>query len=270
MTTTELPRRHPALSRPFLRHLAEMSGAMLVGMLVLGRLWPLPDGLAARPDVASFVVATDMAVAMAVWMWHRGHTGAAIGEMAAAMYAPYALLLIPWYAGLVPPDAVQVGGHLLMLPTMVAVMLRRVDEYATIHVGAGARTGLLTRWPTALALLATADNLVDPGPLPPYSLLVLAFSYLAIGAVRRTLRPVGVLRAQLAGAGSYLLLIGAAMLTPAGVSHYLVGAGWLAHAGWDWWHHRRDAVVPRPFAEWCGVVDAVIGASVLVYAVSGG
>ena len=28
---------------------------------------------------------------------------------------------------------------------------------------------------------------------------------------------------------------------------YLVGAGWIVHAGWDLWHHRRNLVVPRPF-----------------------
>jgi hypothetical protein len=265
--TTVVLRRGPAFSRPFARHLAEMLAAMFVGMLVLGPLWPLSDGLAARADLASFVLATDMSVAMAVWMWHRGHSRAAIAEMTAAMYVPFAILLIPWWAGVLPSDAVLHGGHVLMLPAMVAVMLRRADVYATPHPDTPPRTGLLSRWPTALALLVTVDNLVDPRPLPAYSLLVLAFSYLAIGAVRRTHRPARVLRVQLTGAAAYLLLIAAALLAPAEVSHYLVGIGWLVHAGWDWWHHHHDAVVPRPFAEWCAVVDAVIGGSVLAYAV---
>jgi hypothetical protein len=268
MTTLAVRTRHPALSRPFLRHLAEMLAAMVVGMLVLGPLWPLPAGLSARADVASFVMATDMSIAMAVWMWHRGHPGAAIAEMTAAMVLPFALLLPPWYAGLIPAGAVEMGGHLLMLPAMVLAMLRRAEEYATPHAHAPARTGWLSRWPTALALLMTVDNMVDPRPLPAATMVVLPVGYLLIGAVRRTLRPARVLGVQLAGLAGYLVLAAVALVAPAGVGLWLIGIGWLAHAGWDWWHHRHDAVVPRAYAEWCGVVDTVIGVSVLAYALT--
>ncbi|WP_205751856.1 hypothetical protein [Cryptosporangium phraense] len=239
----------------FLRHFAEMLVAMYVGMLVLGPLWPIPTD---RADVASFVMATDMSLAMAVWMWHRSHDRLAIGEMTAAMYAPFAVLLLPWYAGLWSSGIVLVGGHVLGILAMAAVVLRHPTG------SAGPRTGPLTRWPTALALLATVDNVVDPRPLPAWSLVVLAVSYLLIGLLRRTLRPARVLRRQLAAAGFYLTLIAVALLAPGDVGLWVVGTGWLAHAGWDWWHHHHDAVVPRPFAEWCGVVDAVIGISVLV------
>jgi hypothetical protein len=237
-----------------------MVAAMTVGMLVLGPFWT-----PARIDLAAGWMATTMSVAMAVWMWHRGHGAVAIGEMTAAMYVPFLVLLIPWWAGLVPGEAVIVGGHVLMLPAMVLVMLRRVGEYTGDHVHTP-RTGLLTRWPTALALLCTVDNIVRPHALAPWTLLVLAFAYLSIGTVRRTLRPRTVLIRQLAAMAAYLLLILISILAGGVLSIYLVGAGWLAHAGWDYWHHRRDEVVPRAFAEWCGVLDAVIGISVLGYA----
>jgi hypothetical protein len=127
---------------------------------------------------------------------------------------------------------------------------------------------LLRRWPTALALALTIDNLVTPGPFAPWTLLVLAFAYLGIGAVRGTLRPRRVLAAQLGAAGVYLGLIALATALPATASAFVVGAGWLVHAGWDVWHHRRGLVVWREFAEWCAVLDAVIGVSVLMWAVA--
>jgi hypothetical protein len=245
---------------PFVRHLIEMVAAMTVGMLVLGPFWA-PD----RTDLAAGWMATTMSVAMAVWMWHRGHGTAAIGEMTAAMYAPFLILLIPWWAGLVPSEAVILGGHVLMLPAMVLAMLRRIGEYTGDHVHPP-RTGLLSRWPTALALLCTVDLVIRPQPLAPWTLLALAFGYLIIGTVRRTLHPRPVLIRQLAALAGYLLLILISVFADVVLSTYLVGAGWLAHTGWDYWHHRRDEVVPRAFAEWCGVLDAVVGITVIWYA----
>jgi len=39
----------------------------------------------------------------------------------------------------------------------------------------------------------------------------------------------------------------------------LAGAGFLAHAAWDAYHFRANKVVDRPYAEFCGVLDVVIG-----------
>jgi hypothetical protein len=125
---------------------------------------------------------------------------------------------------------------------------------------------VLSRWPTALALVMSVDNLVSPGPLAPWTLLVLAFAYLSIGAVRGTLRPANVLAAQVTAAIVYLGLIAVATVLPDPAAQFVVGAGWLAHAGWDIRHHRRDLVVRRGFAEWCAVFDSLIGVSVLLWA----
>jgi hypothetical protein len=261
---TALAARNRVLDRTFLRHLAEMIAAMVIGMVVLGPLWPLPAGPAARPDVAALVSAVDMAVAMAVWMAYRGHTAGAVAEMAAAMSAPFLILLIPWWAGLIPGPAVMIGGHVLMLPAMVLVMLRRAGDHPVRRTGWAAR--LIARWPTALALLITVDNLLHPRGLAPVMMLVLPVAYLVIGAVRRTLRPRRILLLQVAGLLGYALLALAALAAGPALGNYLVGAGWLVHAGWDYWHHRRDLVVPRAYAEWCGVLDTVVGVSVIAYA----
>jgi hypothetical protein len=122
----------------------------------------------------------------------------------------------------------------------------------------------LAHWPAALGLVMSVDNLIDPRPLPIAVMLVLPLGYLLIGGLRRTLRPRRVLLAQLGGLAGYLVLVGAALLADPVTAQVLVGLGWIAHAGWDAWHYRRRMVVPRGFAEWCLVVDLVIGVTVIV------
>ena len=72
--------------------------------------------------------------------------------------------------------------------------------------------------------------------------------------------------AQFAGATVYIGLIGVASVLPERAAQFVVGTAWLAHAGWDVWHHRRGLVVPRGVAQWCAVFDAVMGVSVLLWA----
>ncbi|GAB3819170.1 hypothetical protein [Micromonospora zhanjiangensis] len=44
----------------------------------------------------------------------------------------------------------------------------------------------------------------------------------------------------------------------------LVAAGWFGHAVWDAAHHRARRVVPRGYAQWCGVVDLLGTAAILL------
>src|SRR4051794_23924746 len=85
----------------FVRHYLEMVAAMFAGMFALGGLedlvWP---ALTARADVAAMVMATNMSLGMAAWMRFRGHSWRGIGEMSASMYVPFAVLLVPYWAGL--------------------------------------------------------------------------------------------------------------------------------------------------------------------------
>jgi len=139
MTTqiSSVPDRHTAAhSRGhrvwhFVRHYLEMVVAMLAGMLVLGPLeglvWP---ALTARPDVGVMVMATNMAIGMGAWMRFRGHSWRGIAEMSASMYVPFAVLLVPFWAGAIGEHTMMTWGHLLMLPAMALVMLLRPSEYA--------------------------------------------------------------------------------------------------------------------------------------------
>jgi hypothetical protein len=139
MTTDALPaitQHSHASSRArrtwhFARHYVEMVVAMFAGMFALGALegwlWP---GLTDRTDVAVLVMATNMSLGMGAWMRVRGHSWRGIAEMSAAMYLPFAVLLVPFWAGAVDGHAVMSWGHVLMFPAMALAMLLRPAEYA--------------------------------------------------------------------------------------------------------------------------------------------
>ncbi|MEV0616435.1 hypothetical protein AB0I81_24175 [Nonomuraea sp. NPDC050404] len=48
------------------------------------------------------------------------------------------------------------------------------------------------------------------------------------------------------------------------LGRYVVAAGWFLHGVWDFVHLKLDKVVARSFAEWCGVVDIVIAAELVL------
>ena len=86
-------------------------------------------------------MATNMVIGMSVWMRYRRHSWAAIVDLAGAMYVPLAVLIVPFWLGVLPGGALLGLMHVLMLPAMWLVMLRRPDEYVHEHraqVGPGA------------------------------------------------------------------------------------------------------------------------------------
>jgi hypothetical protein len=125
----------------FIRHLIEMIVAMFVGMAVLGGVVSLVFGLLGHPTLTHYaglrglLMTGYMTVGMTVWMRHRHHGWAAIGEMAAAMLAPYLLLIVPFWAGLLSASAFLGAMHVLMLPSMILAMLHRRGEYSQDHRG---------------------------------------------------------------------------------------------------------------------------------------
>ncbi|WP_307871604.1 hypothetical protein [Micromonospora sp. U21] len=257
-------------SRRLRWHLAEMALAMVAGMLLLAPWWDLAGtalglaGALGRPEVAALVMATNMTVGMTVWMRYRAHRWRAVGEMAAAMYVPFLLLLVPFRAGLLDGDALLLGGHLLMVPAMVLVAVRHRHETPVPVRRHPAVVALARRWPTGLALLMGLDMVFDPKVLSPWTMLVLPGGYLVIGLARGTLRGPGVLTTQLLGLVGWVALTLVAVTAGGRTAAWLVAFGWLAHAGWDLAHHRSGRVVPRGYAEWCGVLDAILGVAVIL------
>lgn len=258
----------PPRWRDFLRHGAEMVLAMVVGMALLAPAWEaVLVGTLTRPDVAALIDATDMTVAMTVWMLYRGHSRARVVEMAVAMYVPYLVLLVPYWLGVLPGERIMMGGHALMLPAMVVAMLAHRAEYSRPH---GSPTthpliGVLgRRWATWLALAMSLDNWEEASVPAPWTLLLLPAAYLIIGGYRGRLRDRRMLALQMAGLVLYIVLaVVAASVEPA-TAAWVVAAGWGIHALWDYAHHRADAVVPRGWSEWCGVVDLVIAVTIVL------
>jgi flagellar biosynthetic protein FliP len=113
----------------FVRHFLEMLAAMVIGMIALEPLWP-PIG---NVEVQALVMATNMTIGMAAWMVVRRHSWPSIIEMSAAMYLPFIVLFVPFWAGLISAGALLTLGHLLMLPAMLLAMLRRRTEYTAAH-----------------------------------------------------------------------------------------------------------------------------------------
>jgi hypothetical protein len=266
--------------RHFFRHALEMFVAMTVGMVLLAPVWVaafdwigLRDAVT-RPDLDSLIAATDMAVAMTIWMRYRGHNWARVAEMAAAMCAPYLVLIVPYWLGFLPGEHVVMGGHTLMIPAMAIAMLAHREEYSRHDGSVRAVHPLIVvlgqRWPTWVALAVSIDNWQDPSVPASWTLLLLPAAYLLFGGIRGQLRDSRMLALQLAGLALYLMLAVIASNAGPTAAAWVVAAAWGSHALWDLAHLRADAVVPRWWSEWCGVVDAVIAVTIVLLLASSG
>lgn len=124
------------------------------------------------------------------------------------------------------------------------------------------------RWPTWLGIATAAFFIVIAEWLPPdfgaWMLVLAALVYLVFGAVRKQLRSPGLLALETAGVLVFSTLALAALSVDQDLGRYLLAAGWLGHAAWDFAHHRADKVVPRWYAELCAVVDVLIAAFLIV------
>jgi hypothetical protein len=131
-------------TRHFVRHFLEMTIAMVLGMIVLGAVFReihllvfgtgYEDAWKRHAELAAFAMAFNMTLPMVVWMRHRGHRWAVCNEMAAAMVVPgFGLIGLLWL-GLISDEVVLPMQMALMLPSMIAVMLYRVDEYSKPHL----------------------------------------------------------------------------------------------------------------------------------------
>lgn len=129
VTATHPSRRRRTLT--FSRHLFEMTVAMLVGMAAYGlTLGFAAEGARLRePELFAFGMGASMTMTMVAWMRHRGHGWRNSGEMAAAMFAPVGGLLVCYWLGVTPADAICPIACALMIPAMAVAMLFRRDDY---------------------------------------------------------------------------------------------------------------------------------------------
>src|SRR5512133_1190660 len=122
----------------FLRHLLEMTVAMMVGMfayrLLVGSFLAaggttLEEARVAQPELFALGMATAMSVPMVAWMRHRGHSWRNGLEMSAAMFVPALLLIGCYELGAVSADSVCPVACAAMIPAMAGAMLFRRDDY---------------------------------------------------------------------------------------------------------------------------------------------
>jgi hypothetical protein len=122
----------------FLRHLLEMTAAMVLGMLAYGLVVggvasaagsSFEDARLGQPELFALGMATSMTVPMVVWMRHRGHGWRDGLEMSAAMIAPALALIICYRLRAVAADSVCPLACAAMIPAMVGAMLFRLDDY---------------------------------------------------------------------------------------------------------------------------------------------
>ena len=263
---TAVPTAEPSIARPgwsVARPTLELAASLAVGLLLLSPGWSLLLGpAAARPDLFILTAAADMAAAATVWLLYRGHRPGRVAAVAVAILLPGPVLLVPFRLGLLTGRRlVPVALVLTLVAVTVILLLRRAALPGVLGDARRAHPLIDTlgrRWPTWVGLAMVADNWLDPAVPAPWIMLVLPGGYLLIGGIRGRLRDRRMLLVQLAGLAGYLALILAAVGSGPMVAGWLVVAGWAAHAVWDAVHHRAGAVVPRGYAEWCGVIDAVI------------
>lgn len=94
---------------------------------------------------------------------------------------------------------------------------------------------------------------------------VLGVILIVIGLARGTWRT-AVNRWQLLGVAVFSALAVVASVTSPLVAGILIAVALIAHAAWDVTHHVRRAVVSRPYAEFCAVLDVTLAVAVILLA----
>ncbi len=107
-------------------------------------------------------------------------------------------------------------------------------------------------------------DLLDSGVDPSAVLLVAALVFFMLGVARGLLRSPGGLTLQAAGMLGFGVVALMALFVAPGLGAYLVAFALLGHAAWDAYHYLRDRVVARSYAEYCGVLDLLVGWAILV------
>ena len=136
---------------------------------------------------------------------------------------------------------------------------------ALVYLGAAALDRRWSAWAVLLAGLPLAFFFPSASEVvPSVVLLVAALIFLALGMARGLLRKPGGLTLQIAGMLAFgsIVLVALFYVYP-DLGGKLVGIAILGHAAWDAYHYLRNRVVPRSYAEFCAVVDLLLGAAIL-------
>ena len=94
--------------------------------------------------------------------------------------------------------------------------------------------------------------------------LVAALVFLVVGVARGQLQKPCDLALQTVGVLAFGSTVLVALYVDPDLGGYLVAFALIGHAGWDAYHYLRNRVVARSYAEWCAVVDLLLGAAILL------
>jgi hypothetical protein len=136
---------------------------------------------------------------------------------------------------------------------------------ALVYLGAAALDRRWSAWVVLLTGLPLAFFIPSiSGIDPSVVLLVAAPVFLVLGVARGQWQRPGGLPLQTAG----MLAFGSTVLVALFYVYpdfggKLVGIAILGHGAWDAYHYLRNRVVPRSYAEFCAVVDLLLGAAIL-------
>ena len=151
------------------------------------------------------------------------------------------------------------AGSVSSLAALVVLM-------ALVYVGAAALDRRRASWVVFLAgfaVMVVFQDLFDSGVEPSEVLLVAALVFVVVGAVRGQLCSPGGLTLQAAGTLGFGVVALVALYVDPDLAGYLVAAALLGHAAWDAVHFRLDRVVARSYAEFCAILDLLVGATIL-------
>jgi hypothetical protein len=136
---------------------------------------------------------------------------------------------------------------------------------ALIYLSAAALDRRWSAWVVLLAGLPLAAFIPSTSEVvPSVILLVAAPVFLVLGVARGQWQRSGGLRLQTAGMLAFgsIILVALFYVDP-DLGGKLVGIAILSHGAWDAYHYLRNRVVTRSYAEFCAVVDLLLGAAIL-------
>jgi hypothetical protein len=134
-----------------------------------------------------------------------------------------------------------------------------------VYLGAAVLDRRWSAWVVLLAGIAVLALVPStPQVVPLVGFLVAALVFLALGVARGQWREPGGLPLQTVGMLAFGSIVLVALYVEPVLGGVLVAIGLIGHAAWDAYHYLRDRVVARSYAEFCAVLDLLVGAAVLL------
>lgn len=153
----------------------------------------------------------------------------------------------------------EVNGEFVSIVSSIVILI------AFIYLGAAALNRRRAAWELFLAGCAvlTAGRLLDLNVGPSVVFLGSALVFLIVGVVRGHMhKGTGLPLQTIAMLGFGALGLLALPVNPT-LGGYLVAAALISHAVWDVVHFRLNRVVTRSYAEFCAVLDLLLGGAIL-------